>query len=192
MLNNYIGTDVTGMLAREQWQRRPRYPPTEPSSRDNVIAANSGYGINASSDSNITIAGNTIGLNAAGASSLVNTDQTVNLGNTSGAMVGGTTAGDGNVVNAASGKLPLNLSNASGTTVYGNLFGTNAAGSAVLSGAGFQWYFQFGQYAVWRRYRSAREHRRRVLHNRVHVTGASSAGTQIQRQLHRYRHHWQP
>ena len=39
---------------------------------DNAIAANSGYGINASSDPNITIAGNTIGLNAAGASSLVN------------------------------------------------------------------------------------------------------------------------
>ena len=34
-------------------------------------------------------------------------------------------------------------------------------------GRDFGGYFQFGQYAVWRRYRSAREHRRRVLHNRV-------------------------
>ena len=73
----------------------------------------------------------------------------------------------------------LNLSNASAPPCMATSSAPNAAGSAVLSGRDFSGYFQFSQYAVWRRYRSAREHRRRVLHKQGARYGRKRAGTRF-------------
>ncbi|WP_442510878.1 VCBS domain-containing protein [Novipirellula sp. SH528] len=100
----------------------------------NVISANTGNGISTFSDANITIQSNLIGLNAAGSASLVNTGSGVSLSNVTNGAIGGIGAGEGNVINAASGQSTLYINNGSGSTIYGNFLGTNAAGTAALSG----------------------------------------------------------
>jgi hypothetical protein len=108
----------------------------------NVISGNSSVGIDIF-DSGVTgnvIEGNYVGTNAAGTAAIPNGTgifllRTVNV------VIGGTTAGAGNVI-SGNQTYGLRISNGSGSTGVGNLIqgnrvGTNAAGTAALpNGAG--------------------------------------------------------
>ncbi|GAA4443745.1 VCBS domain-containing protein [Novipirellula rosea] len=98
----------------------------------NVISGNTTAGVFISSSDNI-VAGNVVGLNAAGTAAIANT-RGVYLLNAANTLIGGTTAGAGNVIsgNSIDGVLVTGATSA-GTRIEGNYIGTNAAGDAGIA-----------------------------------------------------------
>jgi len=101
----------------------------------NVISGNTGEGV-AMYDSSNYIQGNYIGLNAAGTAAIANGSNGIRVLTAVGGFIGGTVAGEGNVIsgNTLSG-IEL-LSETVGMTIAGNLIGTNPAGTAVIANGG--------------------------------------------------------
>ena len=93
----------------------------------NVISGNGTYGLYIGAA--CLVEGNLIGTNAAGTAALANLDDGIYVGG-SGATIGGTTPGAGNVI---SGNGEVNVAIDAPCLVEGNLIGTNKAGSAALS-----------------------------------------------------------
>ena len=92
----------------------------------NVISGNTGAGVNVKNATGTQIADNLIGTDAAGSNALGNTSVGVNLDGTQ------TTTVQDNVISAnASGGMVLS-GNATGTTIVGNLVGTDATGNNAL------------------------------------------------------------
>jgi CSLREA domain-containing protein len=143
---NYIGTDVTGMLAVGNTEDGIHVlsHPTLDNGRNtivrNVISANglSGISIGGNEDENV-IQGNYIGTNAAGTSALGNGRWGIRIANgpNNGNVIGGTAAGEGNVI-SANGDDGIAIGGACnpcvfiGNVVQGNYIGTNASGTAAL------------------------------------------------------------
>lgn len=103
----------------------------------NVISGNGGYGIQVLSGSDsLQIRDNRIGTNAAGTAALPN-DLGGILGSGSASVgVGGTLAGQGNVI-SGNGGIGIELAGSSNHwTIAGNNVGVNAAGTAALGNAG--------------------------------------------------------
>jgi hypothetical protein len=95
-----------------------------------VVSGNTGDGVFILTPNNL-VAGNLIGTDATGSASWRNGAHGVEVGSgASGNTIGGTAAGDGNVI-AGSG-LDGIATYASGTLIQGNFIGTNAAGTAPL------------------------------------------------------------
>ena len=101
----------------------------------NVISGNNNVGIRiqgAAATGNV-VRGNYIGVNAAGSAAVGNTNsgitiQTSATGNT----IGGTAAGEGNLISGNAGTGITVQSSANGNTIQGNLIGLNAAGTQAL------------------------------------------------------------
>ena len=132
--SNYIGTDITGMTAVPN-----TYGLVINSQFDtvggvnaadrNVIAGNQiGMQVLQPQD---TVQGNYIGLNAAG-QPLGNFGNGVLL-SVPGASIGGTAAGAGNVISANGNGIVVT---ASGTTIQGNLIGTDPTGTTAMGNTG--------------------------------------------------------
>ena len=102
----------------------------------NVVSGNSFDGIEVHGNGNV-IRGNYIGTNAAGTNELGNGGDGIEIAGGPNNVVGGTAAGAGNVI---SGNQQAGIIiRAAGTTVQGNLIGTNAAGTAsVPNGTGIR------------------------------------------------------
>ena len=102
----------------------------------NVISGNGQRGVLVQTAANgNSIQGNVIGLNPAGSLVLANTGNGIDLIGVSGATVGGTTAGAGNVISGNQGA-GINLgAGATGAVIQGNRIGTNASGSVSLPNA---------------------------------------------------------
>ena len=99
----------------------------------NVISGNTGIGITLQTSSNEnTIRGNLIGLNAAGTQALGNSIEGIRLNGVSGTLIGGTAAGAGNVLSGNGAYGINNQAGSTGTVVYGNRIGTNAAGTGPV------------------------------------------------------------
>ncbi len=94
----------------------------------------SGTGIDISGSNNHTLQGNWIGLNAAGTAAAGNGGKGIYASNSSGHLIGGTTAATRNVIsgNAEQG---IGFDNVDNSTISGNYVGTNAAGTADVNGA---------------------------------------------------------
>ncbi len=103
----------------------------------NVISGNLQHGVRLfGSTSSTVLHGNTIGLNAAGTAAVANRGDGIQVtGSATGTQIGGSAAGQGNVVsgNADDGIDIGALTR--GTTIRGNLIGTNAAGTAGVPNA---------------------------------------------------------
>jgi hypothetical protein len=102
----------------------------------NVFSGNTLYGVHLA-DSGTTsnvIQGNYVGTTISGATALPNGFEGVRIASgASGNTVGGTAAGEGNVLSGNGGSgLQIIDSTTSGTTVQGNIMGLNAAGTAAL------------------------------------------------------------
>lgn len=137
---NYIGTDASGTVAVGntgagivvQWSQNNQIGGSSAAQR-NVISGNSGHGIDIRdlmSTGNV-ITGNYIGVDASGLAGLSNGWSGVNLLNTSGNTVGGTSAGQRNVI-SANLQSGINLSGSSTNTIVGNYIGVDASGTTSL------------------------------------------------------------
>jgi CSLREA domain-containing protein len=98
-----------------------------------AITNNSGAGVNIQSSSNHTISCNMIGLNQAGtAATGTGGGSGIVLNNSSGTVIGGLTAGDGNVVsgNASNG---IALTDTTTTSIFGNIIGLTKDGTTTIT-----------------------------------------------------------
>ncbi len=131
ILNNYIGTDVTGSQGRGSG---PSYLygasnlTIGAAGAGNVWSASSSYPISGFG-SDWTIQGNRFGTTADGSAPLLNT-YFWNLYSLTNFVLGGTGVGEGNQIADQ-----INIADSTGGTVQGNSFGLNAAGTAVLAGS---------------------------------------------------------
>ena len=104
----------------------------------NVISGNTGNGVDLGAASTGTVVvGNLIGTNAAGTGVLGNTGYGVRVVGSQNNDVGGTTAGERNVISANNaGGVHLSGTGATGNRVRGNYIGTDAGGTADLGNGG--------------------------------------------------------
>ncbi|HEX5041684.1 MAG TPA: M12 family metallo-peptidase [Candidatus Polarisedimenticolaceae bacterium] len=139
---NYIGTDATGTLDRGcrgagvylDGAPGVQIGGTTAAAR-NVISGNNDYGgiWSANGASGALIQGNYIGTDVTGTLPLGNNPTGVTLRGGGNNTIGGTAAGAGNVISAnAQRGVEIAETPTSGTTLQGNLVGTNAAGTAAL------------------------------------------------------------
>jgi titin len=106
----------------------------------NVISGNKGNGIRLSNDGTTgnLVQGNFIGTDASGTAALGNDQVGVYIDGAPGNVIGGATAGAGNVIsaNGADGVNIAYFGTAAGNVVQGNLIGLNASGTAALGNQG--------------------------------------------------------
>ncbi len=133
---NYIGTDATGTLDRGNTHsgvyadsNGNTFGGDTPAER-NLISGNNGYGFYVAGSNNV-ITGNWIGLDSTGNVGMGNTWNGVYLGGGTNNRVGGTAAGEGNVI-SGHGDIAVRLEGGSGHIIQGNLIGTNHDGSALI------------------------------------------------------------
>ncbi len=137
---NYVGTDVTGTLARPNafwgifvWSGINTTIGGSAAGSGNLIAGNQSGGISISRRNvgdvvtGNTIAGNTVGLNVGGTAALANQGDGVSLGTS----VRNTTV-DKNTISGNTG-VGLRLSGTTSTTITGNTIGLNTAGNAAVA-----------------------------------------------------------
>ena len=139
--NCWIGVDATGGIASPNnangiiVQSPNNLIGGRTASARNVISGNAQHGIQVyqSTASGNVISGNYIGTDALGNKAIANTKTGVSINGAAKNMVGGTRAGEGNVIsgNKTDGVLIINTG-ATGNVVAGNLIGTNAAGKAKI------------------------------------------------------------
>ena len=99
-----------------------------------IVNRFSGTGIDITGSNNHTIQGNWIGLNSTGTAAAANGGKGLYAINSSGLLIGGTSAAERNVIsgNAEQG---IGFDNVDNSTIAGNYIGTNAAGTADVNGA---------------------------------------------------------
>jgi CSLREA domain-containing protein len=137
ILGNYIGTNASGTGAIPNWfgisavlGNGNAIGGTIAGAR-NVVSGNSNTGVSLSSSNNNTVQGNHIGTNPTGTGPLPNGNQGLRVDNAQGNVIGGASAGAGNVI-SANGDIGVRLTFASTTTVQSNIIGMNATATAVL------------------------------------------------------------
>ena len=132
---NYIGTDVTGMVAIPNGtgisvNEQAMIGGTEPGA-GNLISGNISYGIFIN-NRNSVVQGNFIGTNATGLSSLANNTQLGIIISDSNNSIGGSQIGAGNVISGNTTGIQiggLTSSAPSGNKIQGNLIGTDKSGN---------------------------------------------------------------
>jgi hypothetical protein len=140
---NFIGTDVTGLLARGAGNSaNPSIFVTSAgnviggtnSGDGNLISGGNGNGLYFFNANNNVVQGNLIGVTAAGTASLSNLDNGIVIYASSGNLIGGLAPGAMNVIsgNGASG-VYLVGSAATGNLIQGNRIGTDILGSNAVS-----------------------------------------------------------
>jgi hypothetical protein len=139
---NFIGTSLDGTAARANFVNgiyvqdspRNRIGGTTPSAR-NVISGNSPHGIevNGAGSVNNVIVGNFIGPNVSGTTGLVSQNG-VNIDGGSATRVGGSAAGEPNIISGNNGSGVRIGSAASGNQVLGNRIGVSSTGSPLSNG----------------------------------------------------------
>lgn len=135
--NNYIGTDITGMLDRSN-QRSTVYDTTAFTVLDNVWVSTPYYTVFGYGDDWV-FKGNKFSTNAAGTASIGggSTSAVLNLGGTN-LTVGGTGIGEGNIFGTG-----LSLQNVVGGTILGNRFGVDSTGNSALANSSYGISMQF-------------------------------------------------
>ena len=138
---NYIGTDRAGTAALANGSNGISFGNgsitgvtiggTSAADR-NVISANTGAGINVSTNSDVTILGNYIGANAAGSAALHNTIG-ISFDGGSNHNVGNGAASGRNIIGASNTTIFVSDTPISDLTISGNYFGVAADGSADIT-----------------------------------------------------------
>jgi len=149
---NWIGLNATGTGAAGNavgisiWNSANNIIGGSSAADRNVISGNTSLGIGLNTDNGSTtgnvIKGNYIGTDASGANAVGNANQGVWV-SAAGNSIGGTVAGEGNVISGTTAWVGIQLeAPASNTLVAGNLIGLNATGNAALANAGGGIYVQ--------------------------------------------------
>ncbi len=141
ILNNYIGTDVSGMFAISNGQSgiclwngaANNFIGRSGAGNGNLISGNVGNGILLSGDlrsSNTnTIENNFVGVNAAGDTALPNQRRGISIENAQGTLIGGLTQASRNIVSGNALENIYLFMQADTTTIQGNFIGLNALGN---------------------------------------------------------------
>jgi titin len=138
---NFIGTDVTGTLARGNgsygiWVRSVGnlIGGTDPTNR-NLISAND-TGIYIYNTRSNTVQGNLVGVTVSGTGALKNANSGLICDGSSGNLIGGTVAGARNIFSGNGGSgIYLTGAGATGNLVQGNYIGTDISGGTIISNA---------------------------------------------------------
>ncbi len=146
---NFIGTDVTGTVARGNAQAGVALVLSSSNTiggtaggARNIISGNAHEGIHSNGGSSQIIQGNFIGTDVTGTAALGNGFEGINLfaqlGPSANNIIGGTTPGAGNLIsgNQRSG-IFVSGSGSSGNVIQGNLIGTDLSGTVKLGNAEF-------------------------------------------------------
>src|SRR5207244_9520100 len=98
---------------------------------------NAGDGIRLVTNGGNKVEGTFIGISANGATAQSNTGSGVDIESSPNNTIGGTTPAARNVIssNTSSTNIVINGAGSSGNTIQGNYIGTNAAGTAAMSGS---------------------------------------------------------
>jgi parallel beta-helix repeat protein len=99
---------------------------------NNVISGNNDDGLDIKNSAGATIQGNYIGLSADGLSPLGNVQEGILLDNTSGSIIGGTAAGERNLVSGNQWAIRLTGAGTTGNVIQGNYIGTDITGAAGI------------------------------------------------------------
>lgn len=144
VVGNKIGTDATGTVARPNGalgifvnnQVPNAQIGTATPGEGNVISGNVNtavYIVN----STATVQGNMLGVSVDGSSSLANGGSGISVeGATASALIGGESAGEGNVISGNASRGIILSAGASNTIIQGNIIGLNQAGDAALPNMG--------------------------------------------------------
>jgi CSLREA domain-containing protein len=139
---NYVGTNAAGTAAIPSWfgilcetGGGHTIGGTVAGAR-NVVSGNSNTGVNLDGSSNNTVFGNLIGVNATNTAPLPNGNQGLRTDNSSGNVIGGTGAGEPNVL-SFNGDIGVRIAFGFNTTVRGNTIRGNVDGGVhVYAGTG--------------------------------------------------------
>jgi hypothetical protein len=134
----YIGTNITGTAAQgnkshgidAQSSSNNTIGGTTTADR-NIISGNGNNGVRLAGSSSNIVRGNYIGTDVSGNLDLGNGNQGLRIDNTSGNKIGGTNAGEGNII-SGNGDVAVRITSANNNTVSGNRIGTNAAGTGNI------------------------------------------------------------
>jgi len=131
IVGNKIGTDVSGNNAVPNLNGI--YIQQNQNSRitGNIISGNTGYGIQINEENNPVLKGNKIGVNVAGAQALGNGLDGINIGQSENITIGGSNAGDGNIISGNQNGL-VSVSGNSTISILGNLIGTDYTGNKAI------------------------------------------------------------
>ncbi len=135
---NYLGTDVSGTLDRgnansgiivSNGSHDITIGGTANGEGNLVSGNNFGGGIHILGSSNVTIVGNLVGTNATVTAALPNHQGIVIEGDSTGVVVGGTSAAARNIISGSDTGMRISGSGTTNNRVLGNWFGLNAAGN---------------------------------------------------------------
>ena len=98
----------------------------------NVISGTLGHGVVVVGSNNVNFKNNYIGTNTTGTAAIANSNNGINIDNSTGTIIGGGAANEGNLIsgNTQSGVIIANAS--SNPVIKGNKVGTNALGTAAI------------------------------------------------------------
>lgn len=144
----------------------------------NVVANCSDSGIEINTVSNVFVKNTYIGTDAAGASALANGNGINISGINSNVVIGGTVAGEGNVISGNTG-YGININNNS-NIVQGNYIGTDATGTAGLANQGGGIYIGGANNTIGGNTTGARNIISRNNINGILIQGASATGNTVQ------------
>ena len=131
---NFIGTDVTGTMAVANQLGMETFPATvtiggSTAEARNVVSGNTSTGILVRGVSP-TVQGNYLGTTSDGTAAVPGTSTDILIYQATGAMIGGTMPGAGNLISGAS--IGVRIDASTNTQIVGNRFGTGADGSTPL------------------------------------------------------------
>ncbi len=137
---NYIGTDVTGTIARGNgqygifvWNVSSNVIGGPNLGDRNVISGGNDTGIYILNGIGNVVQGNHIGVNAAGNAALGNRTHGITIFNSGANTIGGPSVGDRNLISGNTGSgINLNGNAANGNVLQGNFIGVNASGAAAI------------------------------------------------------------
>lgn len=140
IVGNFVGTDVTGSVARPNaWGINSKTANNRfggPSVSDrNVVSGNTndGFYIYRSANVGNVIQGNHIGVDAAGTTAVPNGRGIIIFDSATATQIGGAGPGEGNVISGNGGPgIFINSGGSTGTVIAGNHIGVDAAGTAVV------------------------------------------------------------
>lgn len=131
---NYIGVDATGTLARpnnigiQVSKSRNNLIGGPFAGNRNVISGNLSHGVELAGNNNL-VQGNFIGTNTAGTAAIGNGSSGVEISGSNN-LIGGNSPGTGNLISG--NNIAINITS-SGTTIQGNLIGTDITGTSRVS-----------------------------------------------------------
>jgi uncharacterized delta-60 repeat protein len=134
VINNYVGTDVTGTLDLGNGDDGIEIEGDSNLVQSNVISGNNARGVFLRGNAN-TVEGNLIGTNAGGAAAIANSQGGILLSTTaSNNIIGGITVAQRNIISGNTGfGINVDGANVTGTNILGNYIGLSATGTAAIA-----------------------------------------------------------